>query len=105
MDFPLEFQDPPGFAPEFSPDRHPGIIRDEDFILLRSITNPEGGIQGMAEHIELEGLASDNACDDRTLMNADMDIPGRIHCIGFVPEEDSTFHGGQNRFMVIGQNP
>ena len=46
MNFPLEFQDPPGFAPEFSPDRHPGIIRDEDFILLRSITNPEGGIKG-----------------------------------------------------------
>ena len=29
----------------------------------------------MAEHIELEGLASDNACDDRTVVNADMDIP------------------------------
>ena len=59
----------------------------------------------MAEHIELEGLASDNACDDRTVMNADMDIPGRIHSISFVPKEDSTFHGGQDRVMVIGQNP
>ena len=59
----------------------------------------------MSEHIELEGLASDNACDDRTVVNADMDIPGRIHCIGFVPEGESSFHGGQNRFMVVGQNP
>ena len=59
----------------------------------------------MAKHIELEGLASNNACDDRTEVNADMDIPRRIHCIGFVPEEESTFHGGQNRFMVVGQNP
>ena len=59
----------------------------------------------MAEHIELKGLASDNACDDRTVVNADMDIPVRIHCIGFVPEEESAFHGGQNWFMVIGQNP
>ena len=49
MDFPLEFQDPPGFAPEFSPESHPCIIGDEDFILFRSVTNPEGGVQGMPE--------------------------------------------------------
>ena len=59
----------------------------------------------MAKHIELEGLATDNACDDRTVVNADMDIAGRIHWIGCVPEKDSAFHGGQNRFMVVGQNP
>ena len=53
MNFTFQLEDTPGFPTQFTPDRHPGIIGNQDFILLRAVTYSEGRIQGVTNDVKL----------------------------------------------------